>query len=172
MFSHESVIRAIVNELNSCSSKASASREFNSNRKGFNKKIEQNIDKTLSSLDKVPLSERIDLLVSCNFREEWLLKTILPRAAVLPGTIIPEIRRLEGILVRSCLKLAVRLAVAFKGKVGLKDAIQQANLELVDAARKFDPTRNTRFVTYAHQKVRWRLQKDQWDDPKDIIRML
>lgn len=53
-------------------------------------------------------------------------------------------------LVRANLRLAIKIAKQFAGRgLSLPDLIQEANLGLLRAADKFDPSLNTRFSTYA-----------------------
>jgi len=53
-------------------------------------------------------------------------------------------------LVASHVRLVVRIAVGFKGYgLPLADLIQEGNIGLLEAAKRFDPERNVRFSTYA-----------------------
>lgn len=53
-------------------------------------------------------------------------------------------------LVTSHVRLVVRIAVGFKGyALPLADLIQEGNIGLLEAAKRFDPERNVRFSTYA-----------------------
>ncbi len=53
-------------------------------------------------------------------------------------------------LVVSNLRFVVKVALEFKSYgVALKDMIQEGNIGLMHAVKKFDPTRGTRLITYA-----------------------
>ena len=53
-------------------------------------------------------------------------------------------------LVEGNLRLVVQVALKYRGHgLPLADLINEGNLGLLHAARKFDPTRGTRFITYA-----------------------
>ncbi len=53
-------------------------------------------------------------------------------------------------LVSSHVRLVVRIAVGFKGyALPLADLIQEGNIGLLEAAKRFDPERNVRLSTYA-----------------------
>ena len=53
-------------------------------------------------------------------------------------------------LVTSHVRLVVRIAVGFKGYgLPIADMIQEGNIGLLEAAKRFDPERNVRFSTYA-----------------------
>jgi RNA polymerase sigma factor (sigma-70 family) len=173
VFSKPNVIPIIIKDLNRRTSKVSVTKNFNSNERGNNRRVEATLERAILALSAATsLENKIKILLSCNFKEDWLLEEIVPKAKVEPPLdLLEQISDRENILIRSCLKLAVGLASTMRGRVELEDAIQQANIALIDAAKKYNPNRNTRFVTYAHQKIRWRLQLDQWDDPRDIIRI-
>ena len=53
-------------------------------------------------------------------------------------------------LVKGNLRFVVQVALTYRGHgLPLADLINEGNLGLLHAARKFDPTRGTRFITYA-----------------------
>lgn len=53
-------------------------------------------------------------------------------------------------LVTSHIRLVVRIAAGFRGYgLPLSDLIQEGNIGLLEAAKRFDPDRNVRFSTYA-----------------------
>jgi RNA polymerase primary sigma factor len=53
-------------------------------------------------------------------------------------------------LVKGNLRFVVQVALKYRGHgLPLADLINEGNLGLLHAARKFDPTRGTRFITYA-----------------------
>ena len=53
-------------------------------------------------------------------------------------------------LVEGDLRFVVQVALKYQGHgLPLADLINEGNLGLLHAARKFDPTRGTRFITYA-----------------------
>jgi RNA polymerase primary sigma factor len=75
-----------------------------------------------------------------------------------------EIRRrataAREILVRANLRLVVRVAKGFVGRgLPLADLIQEGNLGLIHATEKFDPSRNTRFASYAVLWIRQAIRR-------------
>jgi RNA polymerase sigma factor (sigma-70 family) len=61
-------------------------------------------------------------------------------------------------LVEGNLRLAAKIALKYRGRgVELDELVAEANLALVEAAGKFDPTRGTRFGTYATHRIGWHL---------------
>jgi len=61
-------------------------------------------------------------------------------------------------LVQANLKFVVTLANKFIGMgLSVEDLIQEGNLGLIDAAKKFTPDRDTKFITYAQFWIRKRM---------------
>src|SRR4051812_13099172 len=59
-------------------------------------------------------------------------------------------RRAGDQLVRACLPFVISIALQYRRwGVPLEDIIQQGNLGLLRAAKKFDPSRDVRLATYA-----------------------
>ena len=53
-------------------------------------------------------------------------------------------------LVKSHIRLVVKIATGFRGYgLPVPDLIQEGNIGLLEAAKRFDPERNVRFSTYA-----------------------
>lgn len=64
-------------------------------------------------------------------------------------------RRAGDELVRACLPFVVSIALQYRRwGIPLEDIIQQGNLGLLRAAKKFDPERNVRLATYAAYWIR------------------
>lgn len=58
-------------------------------------------------------------------------------------------------LIKSCLSLVVAIAIEYRRwGISLEDIIQQGNVGLLKAIRKFDPTRGVRLATYASYWIR------------------
>jgi RNA polymerase sigma-32 factor len=62
-------------------------------------------------------------------------------------------------LVLSNLRYAFRMAWEYRAFAPLMDLIQEANLGLMEAVKKFDPRKPYRFLTYAMYWIRHRLQE-------------
>ena len=68
-------------------------------------------------------------------------------------------------LISSNLKLVVKIAMAYrKGNVNLMDSIQEGNIGLLHALKRFDPLRGTRLTTYAGWWIRAYIIKFLRDD--------
>lgn len=157
------VIRDKVAELKSV---ASVTENFNSNRKGNNKKVKKSVLEKVEYAYKWKDKPRARVaLYECKFREEWLLSEIVPEVAsdsisrATVYSIVDNIRALENTLVQSALKAAVKIGVDHRGSLSEEDAIQEANLALIDAARRFDPNEGVKFITYAYQKITFRMKQ-------------
>ena len=63
-------------------------------------------------------------------------------------------------LVEANLRFVVSVASKYKGKgLSMEDLVSEGNLGLLKAARKFDATKGTRFVSYAVNHVRQQIEK-------------
>jgi RNA polymerase primary sigma factor len=72
-------------------------------------------------------------------------------------------------LVRANLRLVVNIARRWAGKgLGLQDLIEEGNLGLLRAAEDFDPSRNTRFSTYASYWIKQSMKRAQVNTAKTI----
>lgn len=72
-------------------------------------------------------------------------------------------------LVLSNLKLVVKIAMAYKkGDVNLMDSIQEGNIGLLHALKRFDPLRGTRLATYAGWWIRAYITKFLRDNARLI----
>lgn len=169
IFSIPEVPDKIIENLKKITSVASVAESFNSNKKGNNTLVKTKIENILSK--KVTIKDLHD----CNFRIDWLITTILPTVSVPAGnlnwiTITKEkLLELENRLVGSCLKMAVKLALNNRGKHSHEDAIQIANLALVEAAKKFDPSIKVKFNTYAYYKIVFKMKQSQMENPFGIV---
>jgi RNA polymerase sigma-32 factor len=77
----------------------------------------------------------------------------------------------EQRLVTSNLRLVVKLALQYsRFQPNLLDLIQEGNVGLVRAVKKFDPTRGTRFSTYASFWIRAYILKYVMDD-KSLVKI-
>lgn len=184
----------VVSELKQINSIATVTDDFNSNKRGNNKEVQKRVIETLEGMHKNPkifslgewtewVQEVADKLHECNFREEWLVNTIVPqisrwyREKDLKKILrkiedsLKEIRSLENTLVCSALKAAVKIAINNRGKLSEDEAIQVANLALVEAVRKFNPESNVKFITYVYGKMVYGMKQSQMDDPNGIIRI-
>jgi RNA polymerase primary sigma factor len=67
----------------------------------------------------------------------------------------PESEEAAHDLIRSNLGFVVRVALSYQGRtLPLEDLLNEGNLGLVQAARRFDPSRGTRFLTFAVHWIR------------------
>lgn len=74
---------------------------------------------------------------------------------------------LELRLVNSNLRLVVKLALEYQSsRVGLLDLIQEGNVGLIHAVRKFDPEKNIRLASYAQWWIRAYILKYLMDNYK------
>lgn len=63
-------------------------------------------------------------------------------------------------MVRANLRLVVKVARDFLGRgLDLDDLVQEGNVGLIHAVERFDPSRNTRFSTYASYWIRQAIQR-------------
>jgi RNA polymerase primary sigma factor len=63
-------------------------------------------------------------------------------------------------LVKANLRYAYAIARSFEGRgVPIEDLIQQASLGLIEAAKRFDPSRGFKFITYARWWIRQMILK-------------
>ena len=74
---------------------------------------------------------------------------------------------LEGRLVNSNLRLVVKLALEYQAsRAGLLDLIQEGNVGLIHAVRKFDPDKGIRLASYAQWWIRAYILKYLMDNHK------
>lgn len=72
----------------------------------------------------------------------------LTRAEERKLALLGDKRSLDTLVVRN-LKYVVRVANRYKGMgLGLSDLINEGNIGLIEAARRFDPDRKVKFITY------------------------
>lgn len=167
LFSVDGMPELIVEKVKKLTSVASVTNDFNSNKQGNNFGVEQRVTKIL--LD--PTKANLHL---CNFRMEWLLKLLNRLRVEEPSNVAIKYFKsqtddIEKRLITSCLKMAVRLAMTYRGKLAHEDAVQVANLALVEAAKKFDPVVGVRFCTYAHHKIHFRMKQKLMEDPFGMV---
>jgi RNA polymerase primary sigma factor len=86
------------------------------------------------------------------FKDVWRFPLLTPEEEQLWGRLWQEDRNPEGIhrLVEGNLRFVVREARRYQGLgLRLEDLVSEGNLGLIHAAERFDPGRETRFLTYA-----------------------
>lgn len=164
IFSIGGMISIIIKEVSKLTSIASVTEDFNSNKTGNNKKIENQIISLLSN----PTKGNLHL---CNFKIEWLIKLTQKHNITTDaiGKYLKDIEKIEHVLVNSCLKTAVQLALTYRGKMHHEDAVQIANLALLESVKKFNPKMGVRFNTYAHHKILFRMKQALMEDPFGIV---
>ena len=60
----------------------------------------------------------------------------------------------EKHLIENNLRFVVQVAHKFRGRLPLEDLIQWGNMGLMDAAKKFNPDKNIRFISFAVHYIR------------------
>lgn len=72
-------------------------------------------------------------------------------------------------LVRANLRFVFQIAYKYQGRgIDLEDLICEGNFGLVTASRKFDPSKNTRFITYAVWWIRQYITKAIYFQGRDV----
>jgi RNA polymerase sigma factor (sigma-70 family) len=170
LFAVEGMPELIVKTVKSLTSVASVTDDFNSNKQGNNSIVEKRVKDLLAE----PETKSVGDLHLCNFRMEWLFSLLeqLEVDSISKAHIEyfkHAMEEMEKRLVSSCLKMAVRLAMENRGRMHHEDAVQCANLALVEASKKFDPKAGVRFNTYAHHKVLFRMKQKLMEDPFGIV---
>ena len=95
------------------------------------------------------------------------LKEVSHEHLIAPATEIELARRIQtgdlgarNNLIKANLRLVISIAKKYIGKgIEIDDLIQEGNLGLMQAARKFDPSKGTRFSTYATWWIRQAIQR-------------
>ena len=174
LFKVEAARDIIYRKIKTATSLSGISSEFNSNKAGNNKEVRGRIDSLL-----IGQGDPVKRYLKCNFREDWLIREILPQLHTKLG--LKDFSRLHGLsesilgfentLVRSTLKVAVQIALKNKGKLPNEEAVQLANLGLVEAVKRFDPSKhNAKFITYAYHKMVFKIKQKNFEDPDSIVR--
>lgn len=83
---------------------------------------------------------------------------------------VAAIRRIHERFVRANLRIVILIANRYVPALPLQDLVQEGNLGLLDAVRKFDPTRGNRFCTYAGWWITHHIRR-AIDDTRSTIRI-
>src|SRR5882757_3202846 len=86
----------------------------------------------------------------------------MARLCALTGRVLPQFRRwilgdkrAGEKIVEACLPFVIAIALEYRRwGIPLEDIVQQGNLGLLRAAKKFDPEREVRLATYAAYWIR------------------
>lgn len=91
-------------------------------------------------------------LLPATIREALALAARLPKPGRRSNRIVALIRASRERLIRSNLRLAVHIARRYSASAGptVADLIQEANVGLIKAVDRYDPSRGFRFSTYAY----------------------
>jgi RNA polymerase sigma factor (sigma-70 family) len=126
-------------------------RSFNSKLKGHNAKLAGDLEHAFAS----GYSDAFDSISFAYWVYEDLYRHAFSNSDKLEA-VRSEMREIEDTLVRSVLMAALnvarRRATGVFG-VSIKDAVQKANIEMLEAVRAYDPNKGVKFVTYAYSRA-------------------
>ena len=133
------------------------------------------IESEVSLLETLPKKNTQELDAALDPTSHWLVKATGRKLLRPDQEVCLALRAREGDqqalneLVEANLRLVVALAKKFyNGSVSLHDLIQEGNLGLIRAAKRFDPDRGFRFSTYATWWIRQAIFRAVGDQGRTI----
>jgi RNA polymerase sigma factor (sigma-70 family) len=165
-------IDLIRTEISKKTSLASVTNDFDIKKKGNNRSIAENITRYLTK-NNLSKKEGKKILHELNLKESWLMQDIFPKLSQEDQQKITKVRKdlsvPEQRLVSSALKTAVKLAFEHKGSLTIDEAIQTANLGLMEAVKRYSRKKNSRFITYAYIRMRYFLKMQTMNNKSSIM---
>lgn len=116
------------------------------------------------------ITDRKDASLSIYFKDIYRLPLLTQEEEInLAKKIQKGDLQAENELVKGNLRFVVSVAKSYQGKgLDLVDLIQEGNCGLIESARKYDPSKNIKFITYAVWWIRQSIMKALSDQCRTV----